>query len=60
MGYQGSILTALITGMIGATLEKKLRKIMPNSMDLIFTPFVVILVSVLVALFVLGPIVHAF
>ena len=60
VGYQGSILTALITGMIGATLEKRLRKIMPNAMDLIFTPFVVILVSVFVALFVLGPIVHAF
>lgn len=60
VGYQGSILTALITGMIGATLEKKLRKIMPNAMDLIFTPFVVILVSVFVALFVLGPIVHGF
>lgn len=60
VGYQGSILTALITGMIGATLEKKLRKIMPNAMDLIFTPFLVILVSVFVALFVLGPIVHAF
>ncbi|WP_367378749.1 glucose PTS transporter subunit IIA [Enterococcus gilvus] len=60
VGYQGSILTALITGMIGATLEKKLRKVMPNAMDLIFTPFVVILVSVFVALFVLGPIVHAF
>lgn len=60
VGYQGSILTALITGMIGATLEKKIRKIMPNAMDLIFTPFLVILVSVFVALFVLGPIVHAF
>ena len=60
VGYQGSILTALITGMIGATLEKKLRKIMPNAMDLIFTPFLVILVSVFVALFVLGPIVHGF
>lgn len=60
VGYQGSILTALITGMIGATLEKKLQKIMPNAMDLIFTPFLVILVSVFVALFVLGPIVHAF
>ncbi|MDU6576491.1 MAG: glucose PTS transporter subunit IIA [Enterococcus raffinosus] len=60
VGYQGSILTALITGMIGATLEKKLRKIMPNAMDLIFTPFLAILVSVFVALFVLGPIVHAF
>lgn len=60
VGYQGSILTALITGMIGATLEKKLRKNMPNAMDLIFTPFLVILISVFVALFVLGPIVHAF
>lgn len=29
-------------------------------MDLIFTPFLVILISVFVALFVLGPIVHAF
>lgn len=60
VGYKGSILTALITGMIGATLEKKLRKNMPNAMDLIFTPFLVILISVFVALFVLGPIVHTF
>ena len=60
VGYKGSILTALITGMIGATLEKKLRKNMPNAMDLIFTPFLVILISVFGALFVLGPIVHAF
>ncbi|MDF0479922.1 glucose PTS transporter subunit IIA [Vagococcus sp. PNs007] len=60
VGYQGSILTALITGMLGATLEKKLRKVMPNAMDLIFTPFLVIFVSVFTALFILGPIVHAF
>lgn len=60
VGYQGSILTALITGIIGANLEKKLRKIMPNSMDLIFTPFVVILISVFTALFILGPLVHVF
>lgn len=60
VGYQGSILTALITGIIGATLEKKLRKVMPNSMDLIFTPFVVILASVFIALFILGPLVHGF
>lgn len=60
VGYQGSILTALITGIIGANLEKKLRKVMPNAMDLIFMPFVVILVSVFIALFVLGPLVHGF
>lgn len=60
VGYQGSILTALITGAIGATLEKRLRKIMPNSMDLIFTPFLVIAISVVIALFLLGPVVHSF
>lgn len=60
VGYQGSILTALITGAIGASLEKRLRKIMPNSMDLIFTPFLVIAISVIIALFVLGPAVHSF
>lgn len=60
VGYQGSILTALITGMIGAKLERRLRVVMPNSMDLIFTPFLVILISVLLALCVLGPIVHLF
>lgn len=60
VGYQGSILTALITGIIGAKLEIVLRKVMPDSMDLIFTPFVVILLSVSIALLVLGPLVHGF
>lgn len=60
VGYQGSILTALVTGIIGARLEIFFRKIMPNSMDLIFTPFVVILFSVAIALLVLGPLVHGF
>lgn len=60
VGYQGSILTALITGIIGAKLEKIFRRIMPNSMDLIFTPFLVILCAVAIALLVLGPLVHGF
>lgn len=33
---------------------------MPNAMDLIFMSFLVIFVSVIVALFILGPIVHTF
>ncbi len=60
VGYQGSVLTALITGIIGTRLEIFFRKIMPESMDLIFTPFVVILCSVGIALLVLGPLVHGF
>ena len=60
VGYQGSILTALITGIIGAKLEIYFRRIMPNAMDLIFTPFIVILIAVAIALFILGPLVHGF
>ena len=33
---------------------------MPNSMDLIFTPFIVILIAVAIALLILGPLVHGF
>ncbi|VED51186.1 PTS system sucrose-specific transporter subunit IIBC [Raoultella terrigena] len=60
VGYQGSILTALITGIIGAKLEIYFRRVMPNSMDLIFTPFIVILIAIAIALLVLGPLVHGF
>ncbi|MFD2830978.1 PTS beta-glucoside transporter subunit IIBCA [Corticicoccus populi] len=58
VGYQGSILTSLFAGIIGAKLEKRLRKIMPNALDLIFTPFFVILIIMLFSMFVMGPIVH--
>ena len=60
VGYQGSILTALITGIIGAKIEIFFRKKLPNAMDLIFTPFVVILLSIAIALLLLGPLVHGF
>lgn len=55
VGYQGSVLTALVIGILGAKLEKILRRKMPDSLDLMFTPFVVILVMVLTGLLVLGP-----
>lgn len=46
VGCQGSVLTAILTALIGATLEKKLRKVMPNALDLIMTPFVEFLVTI--------------
>ena len=58
VGCQGSVLTAIVTGFIGAKLEKKLRKIMPNVLDLIFTPFFVMLITMLVILLGVGPIMH--
>lgn len=58
MGYQGSILTALISGILGAKLEIYLRRIMPNALDLIFTPFLVLLIMLLLSLLAFGPIIH--
>ncbi|MGY3767004.1 PTS transporter subunit EIIC [Vagococcus vulneris] len=58
VGYQGSVLTALVVGIFGAKLEKISRKHMPNALDLMFTPFVVIFVMLLVGLLVLGPLLH--
>ncbi|MGG5316342.1 PTS transporter subunit EIIC [Enterococcus sp. AZ072] len=58
VGYQGSVLTALVVGILGANLEKRLRKVMPASLDLMFTPFVVIMGMLLMGLLVLGPLLH--
>ncbi len=58
VGCQGSVLTAILTAFIGASLEKKLRKIMPNALDLIMTPFLVILVTFLITILGIGPVMH--
>lgn len=58
VGCQGSVLTAIITALIGAKLEKKLRKVMPNALDLIMTPFIVMLVTFLVVILGVGPVMH--
>ena len=38
-GYQGSVLPAFVTGILGANMEKWLRKRIPDALDLILTPF---------------------
>lgn len=58
MGYQGSVLVALVVGYLGAKIEVFSRKHMPNSLDLMFTPFVVLLSTAILGLLVLGPILH--
>ena len=58
IGYQGSVLPAFAAGIIGAKFEKWLRKHVPDAIDLIITPFITLLVGIVLALFVLGPILH--
>lgn len=58
VGCQGSVLTAIVTGFIGSNLEKWFRKHMPNVLDLILTPFFVMLITMTVILLGIGPIMH--
>lgn len=58
VGCQGSVLTAIVTAFIGANIEKWFRKHMPNVLDLIFTPFFVMLFTMLIILLGVGPIMH--
>lgn len=58
VGYQGSVLPAFIAGIIGAKLEKSIRKRVPDAFDLIITPFLTLLVMIVLAMFVIGPVFH--
>lgn len=58
VGYQGSVLPAFITGIVGSKIEKFLKKRIPDAIDLIVTPFLILLSSSLLALFVIGPVFH--
>lgn len=59
VGYQGSVLPAFITGILGANFEKLLRKYIPDVLNLILVPFLTLLVSVTLALFIIGPMFHS-
>lgn len=58
MGYQSSVLPAFIAGMLGAKLERKVRNSMPDALDLVMTPFLTLLLMIMLALFVIGPVFH--
>jgi len=57
-GYQGSVLPAFFTGIVASKFEKWLKKVIPNSLDLILRPFLTLLFGLVAALFVLGPVFH--
>lgn len=58
VGYQGSVLPAFVTGILGSKIEIFLRKKIPDSLDLILTPFLTLLIGLILALFIIGPIFH--
>ena len=58
VGYQGSVLPALVLGIIAAKTQKSLKKVVPDVLDLIVTPFITLLFSMIIGLLIVGPIMH--
>lgn len=58
VGYQGSVLPALALGIIAAKTQKALKKVVPDVLDLIVTPFITLLISMILGLLIVGPIMH--
>jgi len=58
VGYQGSIIPAIVAGLLVAKIEKKLRTFVPQMIDLVVTPFLTLTITIFLMLFILGPITH--
>ena len=58
VGYQGSVLPALVLGIFAAKLQHWLKTFIPDIIDLIVTPFLTLLISMLLGFLVVGPIMH--
>ncbi len=58
IGYQGSVLPALILGIFASKLQQSLKKVIPDVVDLIVTPFLTLFISMILGLIVIGPIMH--
>lgn len=59
VGYQGSVLPALVLGIVAAKIQNWLQRVVPDVIDLIVTPFLTLLASLLLGFFVVGPIMHS-
>ncbi|WP_313350743.1 PTS transporter subunit EIIC, partial [Exiguobacterium sp.] len=56
IGYQGTVFPVLLTVWVMAKIEQQVRKRTPETLDLLVTPFVTVLVTGFLALIVIGPI----
>lgn len=55
LGYQGTVIPVLLTVYVMAKIEKGLRKVIPNVVDLLLTPFLTVIFTGFVAMLVIGP-----
>lgn len=55
LGYQGTVLPILIAVWVMSHVERGVRKIVPDMLDIVLTPFLTLVISAFFALVVLGP-----
>ncbi|GIM30696.1 PTS beta-glucoside transporter subunit EIIBCA [Clostridium polyendosporum] len=55
VGYQGTVLPILIAVWVMGHVERGLRKIVPNVLDILLTPFLTIMITGFFSLIVIGP-----
>ena len=54
-GYQGTVLPILFVIFLMSIIEKNVRKIVPNMLDILLTPLITVILTGLLALVVVGP-----
>jgi PTS system sucrose-specific IIC component len=59
IGYQGTVIPILLAIYAMSKIEKGLRKVVPNSIDLLVTPFVTVILTGFVAILTIGPLGNA-
>ncbi|KAA5967168.1 MULTISPECIES: sucrose-specific PTS transporter subunit IIBC [unclassified Pantoea] len=55
IGYQGTVFPVLLAVWFMSMLEKQLRRVIPDALDLILTPFLTMILSGFIALLIIGP-----
>lgn len=55
LGYQGTVIPILIVIWIMSFIEKRIRKVVPEVLDIFLTPFLTVLITGFLALSIVGP-----
>lgn len=56
LGYQGTVLPILIVIFVMAFVEKNIRKVVPEILDILLTPLLTVLITGFLALAIIGPV----
>ncbi|WPC44483.1 sucrose-specific PTS transporter subunit IIBC [Clostridium sp. JS66] len=55
VGYQGTVLPILIAVWVMGYIERSLRKVIPNVLDILVTPFLTLMITAFFSMFIIGP-----